>query len=256
MRIGLFSDIHGNLSALNAILADMATVRMDVIAFLGDAVSFGPFPVECLRRICNIPRVVLIRGNHESVMMAPEFPREALTRTIPVGRHEVVENQQRTYSCLGGQERELIAQFRHQVTLNAEGSSVSMVHASLESDAQSVNSMSGDEEYGRALGEYALCAFGHIHRQLVRRVGGSVYLNPGGAGAPLDGKPGAPYAIAEIDGKAVSADLRRLPYDPTPELTRLYDERWPFRDTLAGILKEGIDPYYETLRKARRAAKP
>jgi predicted phosphodiesterase len=70
-RIGVISDIHGNLHALRAVLADIETVGVDGIVCLGDVVGYGPHPGECLELVqeCCMGCVM---GNHEEAVLNPE----------------------------------------------------------------------------------------------------------------------------------------------------------------------------------------
>jgi predicted phosphodiesterase len=76
-RTAIVSDIHGNLSALRSVLADIATVGVDRIVCLGDIVGYGPFPRECLDQSMNFDFCIL--GNHDSsALFDPEgFNRAA-----------------------------------------------------------------------------------------------------------------------------------------------------------------------------------
>lgn len=64
MKIALVSDIHGNLPALEAVVANMSTRGMDVTACLGDLVGYGPYPNECIYMVERIFNYI-IRGNHD-----------------------------------------------------------------------------------------------------------------------------------------------------------------------------------------------
>lgn len=63
-KIAIFSDIHGNLEALESILKDIDEKNIDEIICLGDIIGFGPSPKECLDRIIH-SRVKMVKGNHE-----------------------------------------------------------------------------------------------------------------------------------------------------------------------------------------------
>ena len=72
MRIALLSDIHGNLVALDAVLAD---ADVDAHWFLGDLVAHGPRPAECVRRVRELPGLVAVRGNTDRyTLTAPPDP--------------------------------------------------------------------------------------------------------------------------------------------------------------------------------------
>ena len=68
MILGLISDIHGNLSALEAVLADMEENGAERVICLGDVVGYGPFPGECLDLVRRCGAVLM--GNHEAEFMA------------------------------------------------------------------------------------------------------------------------------------------------------------------------------------------
>ena len=70
-RVAVLSDIHGNLEALDAVLADLELQTADRLVVLGDTVGYGPNPRECLERISAIAEVLLI-GNHEADLIQPD----------------------------------------------------------------------------------------------------------------------------------------------------------------------------------------
>src|SRR5262249_56262812 len=70
-RWAVMSDIHGNLEALEAVLADAAKQGVEKIAVLGDVVDYGPDPVRCLERVKEAAEVWLV-GNHEEHAVTPD----------------------------------------------------------------------------------------------------------------------------------------------------------------------------------------
>ena len=64
MRILIISDIHANITALEAVLADAG--EFDAAWCLGDLVGYGPDPNECIERIAQLPSVQCIMGNHDA----------------------------------------------------------------------------------------------------------------------------------------------------------------------------------------------
>jgi predicted phosphodiesterase len=74
-RGAILSDIHGNLEALEAVLADAATHGAEKIAVLGDVIDYGPDPVACLERVSAVAEVWLV-GNHEEEAVAPTDDQE------------------------------------------------------------------------------------------------------------------------------------------------------------------------------------
>ena len=69
MRIRLISDIHGNLPALEAVLADISAV--DSLICAGDIVGYNPWPAECVERVRDVSSIV-VQGNHDRTLETPE----------------------------------------------------------------------------------------------------------------------------------------------------------------------------------------
>jgi predicted phosphodiesterase len=68
MKIGIISDIHGNLEALERVMDDMAEQSVDRVCCLGDILGYGPFPAECLAIVRRITNLILM-GNHEDSVL-------------------------------------------------------------------------------------------------------------------------------------------------------------------------------------------
>ncbi|HEB50653.1 MAG TPA: metallophosphoesterase [Desulfobulbus sp.] len=66
MRLAVFADIHANLAALQAVVADMAERNVHRHCCLGDIVGYGPQPNECIDLVRSLPRLICIRGNHDA----------------------------------------------------------------------------------------------------------------------------------------------------------------------------------------------
>jgi putative phosphoesterase len=69
MRIGLISDVHGNLPALETVLSDMPNV--DTVVCVGDVIGYNPWPRECLERVRDEASVT-VQGNHDRTVRTPE----------------------------------------------------------------------------------------------------------------------------------------------------------------------------------------
>jgi len=72
MRVLIISDIHGNLAALEAVLAHAVLsqdVRYDAVWCLGDLVGYGPNPNECVERVKNLPGLICLMGNHDKALL-------------------------------------------------------------------------------------------------------------------------------------------------------------------------------------------
>jgi diadenosine tetraphosphatase ApaH/serine/threonine PP2A family protein phosphatase len=191
--LGLLYDVHGNLVALEAVLADCPAER-----FLlgGDHVGFGAWPRETADRLRQLD-AEWIRGNVDRWLVdAPDAP-EAMLPVIERSRELSGEELSREMAALPES--------------TAHGGTL-YCHASPLSDMDSFYPEPHDTDAERLMGvEAERVVFGHTHLQFQRKGPGGIELvNPGSVGIPLDGDRRAAYAIVHDDG---TIDLRRVEYD-------------------------------------------
>ncbi len=90
MKIGVFSDVHGNLEALEACLKRFKQEGVQGYIYCGDFIGYGPDPEKCVQKILELPLLACVLGNHDAVLAHPEleecFNKEAL--------HSLEENKQ------------------------------------------------------------------------------------------------------------------------------------------------------------------
>jgi diadenosine tetraphosphatase ApaH/serine/threonine PP2A family protein phosphatase len=194
--LALLYDIHGSLPALDAVLAHADGLGVDSYLLGGDYGAWGPHPVECVERLRSLPHATWIRGNGER-----------WTREPPLDRPEVVEALRARPSGYGTEEGWL---YSLQAQIELDG--VVYVHGSPLSDVESFPAEPGaDDERMLAGVREKTVVFGHSHLQF-RRSGpnGTVLLNPGSVGMPLDGDVRAAYAVRGDDGEF---EFHRVAYD-------------------------------------------
>ena len=191
----MLSDIHGNLPALEAVLAAAARARPTGYLLGGDYGTPSPAPKETLDRLRKLPNAVWIRGNGERWLREP-----------PLDRPEVME----VYEHLTSGVPEHEVEWLYGLPESAELDGVLYVHGSPLSDVDSFapEPQEGEERLLAGLSDRTI-VFGHSHQQF-RRPGpdGTDLLNPGSVGMPLDGDVGAAWATWDGD-----FTFRRTPYD-------------------------------------------
>ncbi len=191
--LGLLYDVHGNLPALEAVLADCPA---ESFLLGGDHVGFGAWPRETAERLRQLD-AEWIRGNVDRWLVdAPDAP-EAMLGVIERSRE------------LAGEElsRELAA-----LPESTTRDGTLYYHASPLSDMDSFYPEPDGTDAERLMGvEARRVVFGHTHLQFMREGPGGIELvNPGSVGIPLDGDRRAAYAIVTDDG---TIELRRVEYD-------------------------------------------
>jgi len=196
--LALLYDIHGNLPALDAVLADARAAGADSVLLGGDMVAFGPDPDGTLARLRALPEPALwIRGNTERWLFDVSDAPEPMAIAAAVCRQVIGEEAA----------RELF-----ELPWSADlGDGTTAWHASPVSDMRSFLPAPADDE-PELLGELmpGRLVFGHTHLQFKRPApGGMELVNPGSVGVPLDGDHRAAYGL--LDGGEVA--LRRVAYD-------------------------------------------
>jgi putative phosphoesterase len=187
-------DVHGNLPALEAVLADAGDADEFVLG--GDYALFGGWPAETVARLRDLNAPVWVRGNAERWTANPEPDLESMRAPIDLAREALGDS---VVAELGA------------LPETVEDGDMLVCHASPVSDLRSFLPEPADDEAELLEGvTHARLLFGHTHLPF-RRVAGSVELvNPGSVGMPLDGDTRAAYAMIADDG---SVEHRRVAYD-------------------------------------------
>ncbi len=218
VRIAAISDIHGNRTALDAALADIAKKHVDKIVCLGDTVQGGPQPAETINRLHELHCPVVL-GNADAWLLKEESDTAELTST------EQREVRAWTLSKLSSRDLDFIRGYQPTVEIELSGSQRLLgFHGSPTSYDDILLPDSPNAKWNQLLGPYspAIMAGGHTHTQQVRRVRDGLFFNPGSVGVAYDyylpkdefhTEPWAEYAILSYEGGYSSLEFRRAYYD-------------------------------------------
>jgi putative phosphoesterase len=202
VRVAALYDIHGNLPALEAVLADLEEIGPDVVLVGGDVV-LGPFPRETLERLDELgERVVYIRGNTDRMLMGGPPESEA---SPWVARHTWVREQ------LTEEQVGRFAGLSDTSVIGVDGlGDVLFCHGSPRSDEEILTRATPPERLSDILTgvEQRVVVCGHTHVQFDRTLGGVRVVNAGSVGMPYEDQPGAYWALFGPE-----VDLRRTEYD-------------------------------------------
>jgi diadenosine tetraphosphatase ApaH/serine/threonine PP2A family protein phosphatase len=227
--LAILYDIHANLPALEAVLADAESAGAERFLLGGDYAALGAWPNETLERLRELQGPGWLRGNWERWLDSPE------------GIPEVPFIHSARAWALGALDEVVITELAAlPMTLSVDG--ILFSHASPESDMRSFLPQPADDEQellDSADGAQRL-VFGHTHLQFRRETDGGVELvNPGSVGLPFDGDVRAAYALLGDEG---SIELRRVEYD-YEHVAAVIRERMPgFGDELAQRIDTASPP--------------
>jgi putative phosphoesterase len=218
MRIALISDIHANLVALEAVLADLKQQDADQIVCLGDVAASGPQPHGVLQRLqaINCP---VVMGNADAWLLDPQ----EYNGDDPFYR-KINELDQWAASQLTDAERGYLRTFHATVTVEAGGQAALLCfHGSPRSNTDLITWETPEaqlEQYQAGLAT-RLLAGGHTHAQMLRRCREYTWINPGSVGLCYERRsdgsdhnvPRAEYALLDWRDAAASVTFRRVLLD-------------------------------------------
>jgi predicted phosphodiesterase len=222
VRYALISDIHANLPALEAVLADVAArPGVDATFHLGDLVGYAPWPNEVVNRIAA-EGIAGVCGNYDSTV-ALGAPHCGCRYEDPRQEAQSHESYAWTRAHVTEWTRELLGTLPFRIDLrphggHAPGPKVVLVHGT-----PTLNTLywteDRDDAFCLKMAEHAgarpgdVICFGHTHRPWTRVVDGVRFVNTGSVGRPKDGDWRAGYVLLDVDGAASAVELERVEYD-------------------------------------------
>ena len=245
-RIGIFSDMHGNAVAFDAVLAALQDEGVERLVCLGDVAATGPQPRAVIQRLRDLGCPVVM-GNTDDHLLAPIEPESGDEDLIRIRELDHWGADQ-----LSGDERAFLASFAPTVTLRlANGGSLLCYHGTPRSFNELLLPTTPTDEVDEALeGVTAtVLAGGHTHQQMLRRHRDMLILNPGSVGLPVDSVPfstearNPPWAefavLTSGEDGSIGIELRRVPFDVTAHLaaTRasgMPNAEWYAKDWITG----------------------
>jgi predicted phosphodiesterase len=251
MKYALISDMHGNLPALEAVLADIdRRDEVDAVYHLGDLVGYAPWPDEvvALLRERGIPGIA---GNYDSTV-ATDYAHCGCKADSPRGEELAHLSYEWTRAHVSPETKRFLGALPFRIDLRPRGGHKSRPQLILVHGAPSLNTLYWTEDRpdsfaSKMVGsagakEGDLIAFGHTHKPWHRVVGGVHLLNTGSVGKPKDGDWRAGYALVETDEEIGAVEFVRVEYD--------------LERAVEGILSSALPDEFADLLRTGGAAKP
>lgn len=211
MKLAVLSDIHGNLPALEVVLEDIACWQPDHVIVNGDLINRGPYSLGGLRLVQQFfPDFTGLKGNHESYVLASaEKPHEPGEPAYEMRRftHWTAEQM--------AAELDAIAAWGDSLDLTGpDGGTVHITHGSRLGNRDGISPSTDDETLAEKIGEPPQLFIGsHTHRPLVKHFNGTLVVNTGSVGTPLDDDPRAAYGRFTHHNGEWQAEITRLEFD-------------------------------------------
>ncbi len=240
-RLAVLADIHGNLPALEAVLADIeARGGADQVVVAGDIVNWGPFSAQVMERVAQEDWAV-IRGNNEYYLLEyntarqPEHWRDY--NLLPW-----------LYAQLQGRWHRMIATWPDELSLRyPDAPAIRVFHGIPGNPWRGLHPLLSDSEIAEALSgvEEPVVIGAHTHLQMSRQVAGWYVINPGSVGVPIDGDLRAGYALLEGDESGWTPEFVRVAFDRRAVLREFEQQRFVEQ---YGVIAQLVVREFETAR--------
>jgi len=212
MRVGIISDIHGNLQALDVVLDDIGRRGLDAVYCLGDLVGYAPFPNEVIDRI-RAAEIPTIMGNYDDGVGFDQDDCGCVYRVpgeAELGRQSLLWTRQTTTA----ENKVFLQALPIQLRRETQRCHLLFVHGSprrINEYLYADRPAASFERIARLAGAEVLF-FGHTHLPYQKTVARTLFVNAGSVGKPKDGDPRAAYALFS-SGLRSRVEFRRVSYD-------------------------------------------
>jgi putative phosphoesterase len=235
MRIAILADIHGNLTALDAVLADLREQKPDVVYHGGDLAFGGCNPSEVIDCIAQEGWNGVLGNTDE--MLWDTSARAALEASAP----KLKPLFKVLFELSGPATKQMIGSSRlawlRALPTELGHGNLALMHASPGNLWRAPMDTAEDAEFETTYAPLnaEIIIYCHIHRPFIRTVGNMTVCNTGSVGSPYDGDPRSSYLLID-DGKPT---IRRVAYDVEKEVGRLLASDYPQKEWIAEIRRKG-----------------
>ena len=244
MRIAVISDIHSNIYALEAVLKDIETKNIDLVACTGDLVGYGTRPNEVINTIRK-NRILTIIGNYDDaignckIVCGCDYPNPKDAQKAGLSMHftgEETLDENKVY----------LANLPKEAVLTFNEKTIRLVHGSTRviNEYLKENSKEADEVMSELVEDILVC--GHTHIPYAKYYGDKLLVNAGSVGKPKTNNPNANYVIIDIKNKdeitkedsAVEVGIIEVPYD-FEKMAKEIEENEILPNDFARFIREG-----------------
>lgn len=245
IQIAVFSDVHGNLPALEVVLKDIEARGIHQKFCLGDLVDFAPWGNEVIEKIRNL-NIPCLMGNHDE-RIAFDIP------VVPLSKHSEEETSARFVAIDHSKKhitelnKKFLSELPFHLKLNYKTGNkhwnIQLVHSSLESNDTYLYESENDEVFACMLNkaEADLIVMGHTHLSFKKRFENNTWaVNCGSVGRSKEENRLASYLVLTLDEEKISPEIVQLPY--------------PIDETVRQIRESEIPDYYASFLKNEKVS--
>jgi putative phosphoesterase len=236
MRIAILNDVHGNIYALEKVIADLQTQSIDSVAFLGDSSFFGLYPQECFDQIQALNPIINIKGNTDANV-------EDLDQFHPTNDLEQILLEMCVYMDrkMNSKSKDFLSQLKISEKENFGDTDISFCHGSPYSYKDQLTEENKDKFKERISEENVkavICA--HTHQPAKFKINQTLVINFGAIGYSFNGDTRAHYGIMEISNNKKPRFIpRQIEYNIEKYKSEIKEQNPPFKEMLLYSLENG-----------------
>ena len=236
MKIGIITDVHSNIIALNTVLNEFEKIKVDKIICCGDVIGIGPNPEKTIQALIKRKDILLaVRGNHEQYLLKG-LPKNVHDdgRTMSL---EEIDNHEWTHSKLSENSKNFISKFKISNIIEIEDKKIYIVHyPSNENGIYKKHikkpTIKQNEEMFSEI-DADIYIYGHTHTTSINNKNNKWYINSGSLGCPIKSNI-AHAGILEINKNEICYKQLKIEYNVNEVIKEIERLRFPF---YKGILK-------------------
>ncbi len=237
MKLGVVTDVHGNLAALEAVLERFAKEGIDGLLCCGDMISIGPQSEECVRLLMRQANFYAVQGNHERYFttgMPTEVPNSE-----NMSENEML-HQKWVHSTLSAETAAFLRALPLVQRLDIAGKRIAVQHYALEEGGGAfrayVSRPSFAEQQQLFVGEGAdIVLYGHDHAPVYNTDGQRHFINSGSLGCPSKARDVARAGLLTVEADGVGYEQVEVRYDVEVTLRRIREVRYPDYELIQAV---------------------
>lgn len=237
MRIGVITDIHSNIQALNVILSEFNKLKVDRIICCGDIVGIGINPEEVVKKLIVLKdELIAVRGNHESYLIdgLPQIVHDD-KRSLSQGE---IDNHNWNKSKLSNKSIKFLKNLKMFQEIELANKKNYVVHYPIKNDGsyKKIMKAPSNEEIQEMFKEHNsdIFLYGHTHKSCVIQINEKCYINTGSLGCPYESNVAKADLLEIVDGKIKFKSIE-VEYDVEKVKNEIKEIKVPFYDKILEI---------------------
>lgn len=234
MKIGIITDIHSNIQALNAILNEFEKIKVDKIICCGDIIGIGINPEETVQALIKIKdKLIAVRGNHEQYLLNG-LPKEIHDDKRKMSEIEI-ENHKWNHNKLSDQSINFLRQLKVSQNIQMEGKKIYITHYPQEADGKYKKHIKNPhineniEMFKENDADIFL--YGHTHSFCINKNNDKWYINVGSLGCPMKSNI-ARAGILEINNERIQFKSINVEYNVKEVIDEINELKFPFYEEI------------------------